>query len=62
VTDGLRRYGYQAQADAISRDSLRLIRETGFWEYFNAANGSGCGSPEFSWSAALTIELLEGQG
>jgi glycogen debranching enzyme len=58
IAQGLKRYGYGELANAIRRDSLQLIRETGFWEYFDAANGSGCGSPDFSWSAALGIELL----
>lgn len=60
IVDGLRRYGYQGLADAILSDSLQLIREAGFWEYFDASNGSGCGSPDFSWSAALAIELMAG--
>ena len=60
IADGLRRYGYADLASEIRRDSLRLLRETGFWEYFDAVDGSGCGSPDFSWSAALAIELLGG--
>jgi len=60
IADGLQRYGYAEIAAAIRRDSLHLLRETGFWEYFDASDGSGCGSPDFSWSAALAIELLAG--
>ena len=58
IADGLKRYGYPEIAEAIRRDSLQMLRETGFWEYFDACDGSGCGSPDFSWSAALAIELL----
>ncbi len=57
VESGLRRYGYQDLAGVIRRDSLALIRKAGFWEYFDATSGSGCGSDDFSWSAALAIEL-----
>jgi glycogen debranching enzyme len=58
IAKGLERYGYSQIADAIRHDSVQLLRETGFWEYFDASDGSGCGSPDFSWSAALAIELL----
>ena len=58
IADGLVNYGYLDLAQAVRRDSLRLLRGTGFWEYFDAGDGSGCGSPDFSWSAALAIELL----
>ena len=58
IADGLKSYGYPEISAAIRRDSLQLLRETGFWEYFDASDGSGCGSPDFSWSAALAIELL----
>ena len=60
VAGGLGRYGY---ADLAARRRERfagLIRNAGFWEYFDAGDGSGCGSPDFSWSAALAIELLAG--
>jgi len=60
VLNGLKRYGYLDLAEAIRRDSLQLIQNMGFWEYFDASDGSGCGSPDFSWSAALAIELLAG--
>lgn len=58
LADGLRRYGFDDLADVLRRDSLELIARSGFWEYFDAGDGSGCGSPDFSWSAALAIEFL----
>lgn len=60
IADGLERYGYPELAGSIRRDSLHLIQNAGFYEYFDATDGSGCGSPDFSWSAALAIELSEG--
>jgi len=57
VEDGLRRYGYLDLADRLRADSLGLLQASGFWEYFDSVDGSGCGSPDFSWSAALALEL-----
>lgn len=59
IMEGLRRYGYDELADVIRQDSLRLIEASGFREYYDARDGSGCGSDDFSWSAALTLELSQ---
>jgi hypothetical protein len=59
IMEGLRRYGYEDLAEAIRADTLRLIEESGFREYYDPRDGSGCGSTDFSWSAALTLELLK---
>jgi|GEM_PF-6079500 len=32
----------------------------GFVECYHAASGAACGPHEFSWSAALVIDLLRG--
>lgn len=58
--DGFRRYGYDDLADELRRDSLELIARSGFREYYDPRDGSGCGSTDFSWSAALTIDWLAG--
>jgi len=57
IIEGLRRYGYDDLAETIRQDTLGLIEGAGFREYYDPRNGSGCGSTEFSWSAALTLEL-----
>lgn len=59
IIEGLRRYGYDQLADVIRQDSLRLIEASGFREYYDARDGSGCGSDDFSWSAALAVELSQ---
>lgn len=59
VIEGLRRYDYNHLADAIQHDSLELITRSGFREYYDPRDGSGCGSTDFSWSAALAFELQE---
>lgn len=59
VYEGLLRYGFHDLAADIRQDSLNLMATSGFREYYDARDGSGCGSIEFSWSAALAIEWLE---
>jgi hypothetical protein len=57
LLEGLRRYGYADLAEVIKQDTLGLIEAAGFREYYDARDGSGCGSSDFSWSAALALEL-----
>ena len=57
IIEGLRRYGYNDLVDVIRHDTLGLIESAGFREYYDARDGSGCGSSDFSWSAALAFEL-----
>ena len=57
ILEGLRRYGYDDLFEAIRKDTLGLIEASGFREYYDAQDGSGCGSTDFSWSAALALEL-----
>jgi glycogen debranching enzyme len=59
IIEGLRRYGYEDLAEIIRQDTLGLIASAGFREYYDARDGSGCGSTDFSWSAALTLELSQ---
>jgi glycogen debranching enzyme len=55
---GLRRYRFDAYADAIEDATLALVRAAGFMEYFHPITGAGLGSDQFAWSAALTLDLL----
>lgn len=59
IIEGLRRYDYGDLADRIRQDTLELIETSGFREYYDPRDGSGCGSSDFSWSAALALELSE---
>jgi glycogen debranching enzyme len=58
VIQGLRRYGYAGLAATLRRQTLDLVAQAGFREYFNPLTGDGSGSAGFSWSAALTLDLL----
>jgi len=59
IIDGLKRYGYFDHAAALTDVSIELTEKAGFYEYFNPLNGIGLGSPDFSWTAALIIDLLK---
>jgi hypothetical protein len=37
---------------------LALIERAGCYEYFDPSTGTGIGSPTFSWTAALALDLL----
>jgi Trehalase len=59
VIDGLRRYGFKDHAEALKESTLEMVKDAGFHEYFNAIDGHGLGVDNFSWTAALTIDLLK---
>ena len=58
IIDGLRSYGYNELAAKISRDTVDLVTQHGPYEYFSALDGKPLGANNFSWTAALTIDLL----
>jgi glycogen debranching enzyme len=58
---GLRRYGFVEEAQGIRNALLELVRREGFWEHYNATTGRGQGTEEVSWTAALVLDLLEGE-
>jgi hypothetical protein len=58
IIDGLKRMGYEKEADALRSHTLELVEDNGIWEYYNPNTGKGLGSPDFSWTAALTLDLL----
>lgn len=59
IIEGLRRYGYKDHADALIEVSLELVKEGQFNEYFNPLSGKPLGAPNFSWTAAITIDWLK---
>ncbi len=58
AAEGLRRYGYNVQAEAVVRDALALVAQNDFREYYDPRDGSGCGATDFCWSAALTLVMV----
>jgi glycogen debranching enzyme len=61
IATGLRRHGYLNEAAKLDRDLVQSVRDQGFREYFNPDTGSGHGTDDFSWSAALVVHLLTRQ-
>ncbi|MBC7546938.1 glycoside hydrolase [Candidatus Saccharibacteria bacterium] len=58
IIDGLKRYGYHEHAAALTESTLEMVAKSGFYEYFDPLNGEGAGAANFSWTAALVIDLL----
>ncbi len=61
---GLKSYGYNDIAERVKTDSVELITKHGFYEYFDSRKEAhsetvgGYGGNNFSWSAALLIDML----
>lgn len=51
-------HGLPALREQLTGCTLRLVRQAGFRECFDPFDGSGRGCRDFSWSAALTLDLL----
>jgi hypothetical protein len=58
IIDGLRRYGFNDHADALQESTIELVSRSGCYEYFSPLDGTPGGASDFSWTAALTIDLL----
>lgn len=59
IIEGLRVYDEAELADDLRRRTLELVEHAGLTEYFSALDGRGFGAHDFSWTAALTLDLLE---
>ena len=55
---GLRQHGRASLAREIEDSMIALVERSGFREYFDPYTGEGYGSPDFSWTAALLIDVL----
>jgi glycogen debranching enzyme len=62
---GFKEYGFTTVADRLKNDALELVKEYGFYEYFECKKSKtpkakgGYGGENFSWTAALIIDLLK---
>ncbi len=59
IMDGLQRYGHDDYVDALRETSLEMVERSGFAEYFDPNTGEPLGAHNFSWTAALVIDLLK---
>ncbi|MFE9623249.1 hypothetical protein [Streptomyces sp. NPDC006527] len=55
---GLRTHGERAHADALRAAVLDIAGTSEFAEYVDPYTGEACGATGFSWTAALTLDLL----
>ena len=58
IANGLERQGLSEHAAAIYDSSIKLVATSGCFEYFSAKTGEPAGAKNFSWSAALIIDML----
>ena len=58
IIEGLKRYGFEHEAKALTKTCIELVKSSGMNEYFSPIDGSPAGAKNFSWTAALTIDLL----
>jgi hypothetical protein len=58
VIQGLLRHGYRKQALGLMEKTIEIVEQNGFFEYFHPLTGAGHGSDNFSWTAALIIDLI----
>ena len=59
VIQGLHEYAETGVGDELRARTIGLVDRAGFSEYFSPLTGRGFGADDFSWTAALTLDLLE---
>ena len=55
---GLQVHGFRDEAEDLRTAMVRLVHRHGHFEYFHPVTGEGLGAPAFSWTAALSLDLL----
>lgn len=55
---GLKNLNKLELANKIYQNSLELIREKGFAEYYSPLDGTPCGGQSFSWTAAMVLDFI----
>ena len=55
---GLLVHGFRDEAEDLRTAMVRLVHRNGQFEYFHPITGEGLGAPTFSWTAALSLDLL----
>src|SRR5262249_39426235 len=59
IVEGLLAHGETELAISLRSKSLGLVDSAGCSEYFSPLTGRGLGAQDFSWTAALTLDLLD---
>jgi hypothetical protein len=55
---GLHTHGHTDHAATLRAALIDLVAQSGCYEYFDPITGQGIGAAGFSWTAALTLDLL----
>jgi len=58
LAQGTRQYGETELAEWIENSLIALTDKNGFYEYYDPDSGKGLGEKDFSWTAALIIDLV----
>ena len=58
ISNGLKNSGKNDLSNMIIENSLKLIKENGFAEYYSPIDGTPCGGDSFTWTAAMVIEFI----
>jgi len=61
LVHGLRRYGFQEYAQRLRQSIIDLPQKHDFYEYYDPFTGQGHGTDQFSWTAALLLDILHEQ-
>jgi glycogen debranching enzyme len=59
IIEGLIAHGEAELAASLHDKTLELVDAAGCSEYFSPLTGEGHGAHDFSWTAALTLDLLQ---
>lgn len=59
IIQGLENYGFKDHAAALRESTLELVGKSGCYEYFDPLTGEPAGAADFSWTAALALDLLQ---
>lgn len=58
IVEGLREYQRDELAEELRQRILELVDKSGLSEYFSPLTGEAFGAEDFSWTAALVLDLL----
>ena len=61
LCSGLRQHGLGDQASKLETTTLELAEHGGICEYFDPLTGEGRGSDDFSWTAAVLLDILRAE-
>lgn len=62
IARGFSECGYDDLAHRVQRDTLAMVVQSGFFEYFDPLSGEGLGGPDFTWTAAIHLALQAEHG